>query len=285
MFGYVDVYKDELKIKEYNTYKAYYCGLCKQIGKNHNQISRFALNYDFTFMAILLDSVSDDKTYCGISGCVKRLGKRKIVKNATGLELSADMNVLFAFFKLKDDICDTKSFKAMLEIVPFALRVKKLRKKYPSLYKEFDACLKRLKFLEDDRCDVTDKVAHEFACIMQKMFECANPSLSQFGYNLGRLIYIMDACDDIPDDLDTQSYNPILVGCNYNQGFDKVPQTSITDLLYNSLAALAYEYEQLDVKKNKAILDNIIYLGLRAKCDKIINKIFGCSTPVSEKND
>ena len=44
------------------------------------------------------------------------------------------------------------------------------------------------------------------------------------------------------------------------------------DNLYISLGHLSGLYEQLAVKKNKNILDNIIYLGMRAKCDAIINR-------------
>ena len=53
MFGYVNVYKDELKIKDYDTYRAYYCGLCKMLGKRHNALARLSLNYDLTFLAVL----------------------------------------------------------------------------------------------------------------------------------------------------------------------------------------------------------------------------------------
>ena len=38
MFGYVTIRKDDLKVKDYNKYQAYYCGLCQDIkeayGKN-----------------------------------------------------------------------------------------------------------------------------------------------------------------------------------------------------------------------------------------------------------
>lgn len=33
MFGYIIPFKPELKIKEYEIFKAYYCGLCKAIGE------------------------------------------------------------------------------------------------------------------------------------------------------------------------------------------------------------------------------------------------------------
>ena len=53
MFGYVKACTPELKIKEFETYKAVYCSLCKKLGKSYGILSRFTLSYDFTFLAIL----------------------------------------------------------------------------------------------------------------------------------------------------------------------------------------------------------------------------------------
>ena len=35
MFGYVNVLQDELKIGEFKVFKAYYCGLCKELSLIH----------------------------------------------------------------------------------------------------------------------------------------------------------------------------------------------------------------------------------------------------------
>ncbi len=272
MFGYVNIYKDEMKLKDYNTYRAYYCGLCKAIGKQHNQLSRLALNYDFTFLAVLADSLRDKICTVSKEGCIKRLGKRPVVKDAYGIEFAADMNILFAYLKLRDDLVDAHSVKALFSVIPFAFRIGKIRKKYPQLSEKVNILLKRLSFLEKSKCDICDKVAHEFAGVLEVMFEYLNPSLKKFGYMLGRLIYIMDACDDIVEDSKIGNYNPVTEQYSITGDFTQFQKEQITNLLYNSLASLSQEYESLDVKKNKEILDNIIYLGLRARCDLIINE-------------
>ena len=59
MFGYVRVDKPELKVKEYEMYKAVYCSLCKSLGKHYGILSRFTLSYDFTFLALLNMSLKD----------------------------------------------------------------------------------------------------------------------------------------------------------------------------------------------------------------------------------
>ena len=35
MFGYVLVNKPELKIKDFEKYRSYYCGLCHSLGERH----------------------------------------------------------------------------------------------------------------------------------------------------------------------------------------------------------------------------------------------------------
>lgn len=53
MFGYVKAYKPELKVRDYEQYKAVYCSLCKTLGREYGLFARLTLSYDFTFAALL----------------------------------------------------------------------------------------------------------------------------------------------------------------------------------------------------------------------------------------
>ena len=53
MFGYIRIAKPELKVKEYEMYKAIYCSLCRELGRSYGFLSRLTLSYDFTFLALL----------------------------------------------------------------------------------------------------------------------------------------------------------------------------------------------------------------------------------------
>ena len=53
MFGYVKVCKPELRVREYEEYKAVYCTLCKTLGKEYGVLSRVLLRYDATFYVLL----------------------------------------------------------------------------------------------------------------------------------------------------------------------------------------------------------------------------------------
>ena len=59
MFGYIYVNKGELKIREFEQYRAHYCGLCRRLYDSHGLTGRLTLNYDMTFLKILLENLYD----------------------------------------------------------------------------------------------------------------------------------------------------------------------------------------------------------------------------------
>lgn len=44
------------------------------------------------------------------------------------------------------------------------------------------------------------------------------------------------------------------------------------NLLYNELGEIAKAYDLLDIHKNKGILENIIFMGLRGQTDRILRE-------------
>ena len=62
MFGYVTVRKEDLKIKDYEKYHAYYCGVCQDLKEAYGMKGQATLTYDMTFLAILLTGLYEDKT-------------------------------------------------------------------------------------------------------------------------------------------------------------------------------------------------------------------------------
>ena len=62
MFGYVLINKEELKFKEYDVYKSYYCGLCQTLNNRSGRFSQLTLNYDMTFLQLLLTGLYEPET-------------------------------------------------------------------------------------------------------------------------------------------------------------------------------------------------------------------------------
>lgn len=269
MFGLVNVYKDELKIKDYEMFRAYYCGLCKALGKRYNQLVRLGLSYDMTFLAIIADSLSESQPTVNIDGCIKHIGKHRICTSNTAIDFSADMSVILTYHKLKDDVTDENSIKAFLANIPYCRAFRKASEKYPEVSENIKSNLDRLSSLERAQSGSIDEVADTFACLTSAIFSAFDPVLASIGYNIGRFIYIADAYSDIKYDSEHKLYNPYL--CMYDPEYINTDnfKHEVMGSLNMTLYAVSEAYRELDIKKNKVILDNIIYMGLRSAYHKI----------------
>ncbi len=272
MLGYVKVNKDELKIREYNVYKSYYCGLCKTLKSEYGYFSRFVLNYDSVFLALLLSSVTNDEYDLKNEICIAHPTKKTpiMVKNKS-LTYSAAVMVILVLLKLEDDIRDEKSLKALIIYLLLTNAKRKVKKNHGTLFKNCRDTINKLCDLEKNNCDDLDKLSDVFANLLKLLFapdfitdENERRILSHIGYMLGRFIYIIDAYEDMEKDKKEKNFNPFLLSEN------PPDKDSIFDALTFDLSSLSNAYELLDLKVNKPILDNIIYLGLSGVLDKTI---------------
>ncbi len=283
MLGYVNVFKDELKIKNYNIYRSFYCGLCKTLGREFSQRTRLSLSYDFTFLALVLSSLFSDKQEIKNEKCIIHpFAKRPVLKEDYFLTYSAYMSVLVTYFKLKDDLSDKKSIKSILRFIFFGGQIKKVKKKYPGMYEKIKENINNLSRLEMDGCSDVDEVADPFGKLLAVVFTHPNVEMSEdrkrilweFGYNLGRFIYIIDALDDIKEDIENKNYNPFLKRFDY-KGEDPLEFIKKVYGEYDMIVTLTLEriasaFELMDFKKNRELIENIIYLGLRLAKDKVL---------------
>ena len=113
MFGYVTPLKAELKVKDFTRFRSYYCGLCLHIKKNAGNIPRMVLNYDMTFLGVLLDSLSIKEPDFELKRCIVHpKDKKPVVMNNSALQYSAAMNLSLYYHKIKDDIEDDNDIKS-----------------------------------------------------------------------------------------------------------------------------------------------------------------------------
>ena len=282
MLGYVNIFKDEMKMKSYNIYRSYYCGLCKTLGREFSQKTRLSLSYDFTFLALTLSSLSDEADKINSEKCIIHpIAKRPVLKDNPYLTYSAYMSVLVTWFKLKDDLLDKKSFKSIFRYIFFGGQIKKVKKKYPEAYEKVKENIEALSKFEREGSSDIDEVAHPFGELLGSIFSPSDMGFSEtnrrilydFGYNLGRFIYIIDALDDIIEDLENNNYNPFLK--KYPPDGQKASEYAKKvigeyDLIITlTLERIASAFELLEIKKNKEIIENIIYLGLRHAKDNL----------------
>ena len=49
MFGYIVMNKPEIKFKDFDLYRSFYCGLCRELKSKYGISGQISLTYDMTF--------------------------------------------------------------------------------------------------------------------------------------------------------------------------------------------------------------------------------------------
>lgn len=278
MFGYVNVLRDDLKVRDYMNFRAYYCGLCRAIGKSFSQAARLGLSYDMTFLAVLLSALSDSPSEYKTGPCLTHpVSKRCSVVNDPAVDYAANASVILYYSKMKDDWHDEHSLVALMGIIAYAGSYKKASRKYPELSEKIKSLLKDLSCLEEQGSNDIDLAADCFAKITGELFspnfigENKRPA-AWLGYNIGRWIYVIDAFSDMEKDFKKKSYNPFLVGFDGNdmEGYKKQLAKNLSVSLTFTLENAVSGFDLMKIYKNEEILKNILYLSLKTKQDEIL---------------
>lgn len=271
MFGYVTIDKPELKVKDFITYKAYYCGLCKLIGREHTQLCRATLNYDCSFLYVLLSGLQDSRPIYKQERCPSRPFSKKPCVYDTGGEYAAAINVLLSVKNIEDAAADG-SAKCKL-ISPIYRRVfLRAKQNYADVAKLIEDSLNELYKLESQSSSDIDNVSDVFAQLLGGIFKAPGSSpraMYRLGYNIGRWIYLIDAYEDIEEDYKKKNYNPFICKFGEEVASDKY-KIAGADAEFNlkcSLAGAGEAFSLLDMPKNKEIIENIIYSGMYKRTD------------------
>ena len=217
MFGYVRPYKPELLVKEYGQYKAVYCELCRVLGKEYGAMARFALSYDCAFYALLALSVGGERVEERSGRCVFNPLKPCTYLQSPGeaYKKAAALCVLQTYHKLRDDCLDEGFFSSLgsrLLLPIVSSKARRAARRYPSMAGIVERTME-----EQRQSAGVDRCAEPTASLLRELFgELAGcdgkqrPALESFGYFLGRWVYLMDAADDLAEDMRRGSFNPFI---------------------------------------------------------------------------
>ena len=280
MFGYIRPMQGELKVRELERFKACYCGLCHALGRNYGFLSRFILNYELVFLAMLLwgghEPVSMRHRRCAASP----FRKKRYCAGNMALETAAGYSVILTWWKLRDTIADEAFIKAMPHRI-FSLILRRAYKKAARGFPEFDARakreLERLALHETQEITSLDAAADKFSNILtaaapEDMPENIRRPMLELLYHLGRWIYIIDSCDDYTCDTQAGRYNP--VSALYPPEEGKLPAQGVLRMkttLTHSNNLISSAYELMPENAWTQIVQNMIYLGMPDACDRVLS--------------
>ena len=270
MFGYVRPPLQDLSQEEADRFRRMYCGLCHTLGKRYGAATRLILNYDFTYLAILLSEREEGET--GSKRCVAHpVHPRAFLEENAAMELAADESVILAYWQLRDGVADHDwlhglKYRGLSAVLEPAYR------KAAALRPAFDETVRRqlslLAELETENCASIDRAADAFAVLLGSAAkEVEDPVrqrvLEQILYHLGRWVYLMDAADDLKQDAEEKRYNPValryeLVGGSWTP--EKRREFAVT--LDHSIRMITTAFELWDFGVWTPILETTFYTGL-----------------------
>ena len=144
MFGYINVNRKELNAEDEKTYQAYYCGLCRQLKNEAGIKGQMLLNYDMTFLLILLTGLyeleHEEISYrCAVHPAAK---KTAYINAAT--EYAAAMDIVLSYHSLQDDYEDDGSHIKQAMAKALLKDYKRISIRYPRQVQAVEEYMKKL---------------------------------------------------------------------------------------------------------------------------------------------
>ena len=271
MFGYVIINKDEMKIKDYNTYRAFYCGLCHTLRERYGIRGQMTLSFDMTFLLVLLSGLYEPATCQGLEKCLAHpLEKHPYYINECS-EYVADMNLLLTYYKCLDDWHDEHRYSRYAYAGALKKAMQKIHQKYPQKCAAIAETLHEIEICEKEQETDIDKMAGHFGKVMETIFSYRHDeweeTLGVMGFYLGKFIYLADAYEDIEKDEKEKNYNPLLARFK-----ETAFEAECRRILTMMISECSRRFEILPIIKYTDILRNVLYSGVWYRFDLATEK-------------
>ena len=271
MFGYVVMNKPEIKFKDFDMYRSFYCGLCRELKERYGLSGQITLTYDMTFVILLLSGLYEPPTKKGSTRCIVHPVRRQPVRKNAITKYAADMNIFLTYYKCKDDWNDERSIPGLVFGKLLEGKEKKSEKIWSKKVQTIVSCLDELSVLEKENATDIDRVSGCFGRIMAEIFayreDVWEPTLRRMGFYFGKFIYLLDAYDDVEEDVKKGNYNPFSKDYII-KGFDDRGK----NMLMMMMAETCREFEKLPIIKYTDILRNILYSGVWCRFENVSGK-------------
>lgn len=263
MFGYININRQELTEESAKAYQSYYCGLCQKLKSNCGTKGQMLLNYDMTFLIVLLTGLyeleHEEVTFtCPIHPTRKQ---RAWINEAT--EYAADMNVILAYHNLEDDWKDERAYTKKAFAKMLTKDYERIKQKYGRQVQAVETYMEKLAAAEKAQEENIDVIAGLTGEMVGEIFDWREDEWSEelrcLSFYLGKYVYLMDAYEDIEKDKKRQEYNPLSkMVCEKEGDFETFAKLLLTSMM----SECAKSFERLPILVHADILRNILYSGV-----------------------
>ncbi len=271
MLGVMTVRKEELKFREFDRYRAFYCGLCRAIGKRCGSACRMALSFEMTFLSMLLTALYESETLEEYRRCgFHPVQKRPMLSNEA-IDYCADLSALVSYYDLRDGWEDERRLDRLAESALLKKAAQRAGNDLPRQRKAVEHYVQALHEVEarnDQNLDVAANLTGEMLAELYVMrTDVYERDLRELGYYLGKFIYLCDCYEDIERDEKKKNYNPLLSRRNQPSFAEDCEQ-----MLGDMMARAARAFERLPILQDAQIMRNILYSGVWLKFENASNR-------------
>lgn len=271
MFGYISINKAEMKFKDFDVYQSFYCGLCSKLKEKHGKRGQMTLSYDMTFLLVLLTALYEPETETGERRCVAHPFEKHRTSMNKFTEYVADMNLLLSYYKCQDDWQDEKKYLKYVYGKMLESKSRQVQEQYRQKAERIASALQAISEAEKQNETDIDRMAGYFGEVMGQIFayqeDLWKDSLYKMGFYLGKFIYLMDAYEDIEEDIKKETYNPF-IGQYKDQDFEE----KCREILMLMMAECSKEFEKLPIIEYTDILRNVLYSGVWCRYSVVSSK-------------
>ncbi len=262
MFGYVVADQSRMSKEALARYREWYCGLCRALQVRSGQFSRITLNYDITFLIMLLSSLYEPENSEEKIRCVTHPVIPQRCLRSRFTDYGADIDVALAYHNCMDDYRDDRSVARLACANLLQKSYARVGERWPRQCSVIEEQLKALYEAENAGTYDPDRAANSFGALMGELFvydtgDFWAPTLRRMGEALGRFVYMMDACVDIERDIRRSRYNPLL-----RPDGTYMDREEMTQLLTVLIGECAMEFEHLPLVQDADIMRNVLYYGV-----------------------
>ena len=132
--------------------------------------------------------------------------------------------------------------------------------------------LENIHRLEKENTQNLDEISGCFGKIMGEIMvyqdDIFKDDLYNMGYYLGKFIYLIDAYEDVEQDIEKHNYNPFIDRFSNREEF----QDYCYHILEMMISQSCFYFDKLPIIENIDILKNIIYSGIWTKFEMVKKK-------------
>ena len=261
MLGVMTVRKEELRFREFDRYRGFYCGLCRAIGKRCGKVCRMALSFEMTFAAMLLTALYEPETAQEEHRCAFHPIHRRLMLHNEAIDYCADLSALISYYDLRDGWEDERRVDRLAESALLKTAAERAGAALPRQRQAVEDYVRQLHEVERRNDPTLDAAANLTGNVMAELLVMREDvyarDLRELGFYLGKFIYLCDSYEDLERDEMRGSYNPLR-----SRRGDPAFETSCEQMLSDMMARASQAFERLPILQDAEIMRNILYSGI-----------------------